>query len=235
MPSMDELYKMQDMGADIYNYLKAKVVESLIIEGINYKNKGILKSVYKYLREDYDIAYAICRLYPDEIKYSNVASNDVNLCYDLISNTYDNSIYGLDNLVYFNEESGIYSNYSIVTKTIDILASKLENNPKYRFSYKENKLLDDIFGRIVIPNSKNLRYEILPFESDYFKILLMKIEPAYGLILDKENKLGLSYLVNNYIRRYHIDTNYENKDILTNQTVEVKRLIKCINQNNNKY
>ena len=35
VPTMDELYLMQDMGSNIYRYLVAKVVERLILEGVN--------------------------------------------------------------------------------------------------------------------------------------------------------------------------------------------------------
>ena len=72
IPTMDELYQMQDMtnGQSIYKYILIKAIESLVIDGVNYPNKGILKNAYKYLKENPDIAYAICRMYPSEIKYS---------------------------------------------------------------------------------------------------------------------------------------------------------------------
>ena len=54
VPTMDELYLMQDMGSNIYRYLVAKVVEKLILEGVNTPAKGMLKSAYKYLRENYE-------------------------------------------------------------------------------------------------------------------------------------------------------------------------------------
>lgn len=44
MPSMDELYKMQDMGADLKLYLYAKAIEALWVEYNNFPRKGsILK------------------------------------------------------------------------------------------------------------------------------------------------------------------------------------------------
>ena len=86
VPTMDELYQMQDItcGHSMYKYILIKAIESLIIDGINNQNKGILKHAYKYLRENPDIAYAICSLYPEEIKYSEYAKNDTILCLDLI-------------------------------------------------------------------------------------------------------------------------------------------------------
>ena len=41
MPTMDELYQMQDLGADIKLYLYAKAIEALCIEYNNYYNKDI--------------------------------------------------------------------------------------------------------------------------------------------------------------------------------------------------
>ena len=88
VPTMDELYLIQDevTGYNLYKYLLVKAIESLIMEGINLPNKGILKNAYKYLRENPEIAYAVCRLYPEEIKYSEYARNDMDLCEELITN-----------------------------------------------------------------------------------------------------------------------------------------------------
>ena len=87
VPTMDELYLMQDIsnGQSMYKYILIKAIESLIITGINFKDKGILKKAYKYLRENPNIAYAICSLYPEEIKYSEYAMNDIDLCLNTIN------------------------------------------------------------------------------------------------------------------------------------------------------
>ena len=222
IPTIDELYKMQDMGTNMYEYLIVKAVESLIIEGVNYPNKGILKSTYKYLRENPYIAYAICRLYPEEIKYSNVMQNDLNLCLELIKEEKDNSVFNLDNLIYFENGAGIYSNELLREKVVSTLANKLILNPRYRFEYRENQLLDDIFGR-------KLNRFIYP-KKDY----LAEIEPSYGLITGDVN---IKYYTDKYASRYGLNSScfleYQNKDILTNKDEDVKRLIKCIYQNKN--
>ena len=230
VPTMDELYLMQDMGSNIYRYLVAKVVERLILEGVNTPAKGMLKSAYKYLRENYDVASAVCTLYPEEMQYSEILKYDSSFCLKLIeeSKPLDTS---LDNLSYFDE--GTLSNVSVMNKTITRLNKVLIDNPKYRFTYKQSKLLDDIFlGRV---NLDNIGYDE--------KMLLTSIEPAYLVKYyqnylksfegTKDLKQVLEYGIFDFCYRYNVSnwlgSEYKGKDILTNQPTEVKRLIKCIN------
>ena len=150
MPTMDELYLMQDMGFDLYKYLLAKAVESLIMDVKVYGNgdKSILQGAYKYLREHPEISCSICKLYPEEIMYSRYAESENRLCYDLINPRYnqDRSIYNLDNLSYFENGYGVLNHMSIISKTISTLSEKLEVSPRYRFEYKESSLLNNIFN-----------------------------------------------------------------------------------------
>lgn len=230
VPTMDELYLMQDMGSNIYRYLVAKVVERLILEGVNTPAKGMLKSAYKYLKEDYDVASAVCTLYPEEMKYSEILRYDSSFCLKLIEEPkpLDRS---LDNLSYF--DTSAFNNIPVMNKTITRLNKVLLDNPKYRFTYKQSKLLDDIFlGRV---NLDTIGYDE--------KILLASIEPAYLVkyfeyysSLLKGTKTPdevLKTSIFDYCHRYDIANwlgqKYRNKDILTNQPTEVKRLIKCIN------
>lgn len=230
VPTMDELYLMQDMGSNIYRYLVAKVVEKLILEGVNTPAKGMLKSAYKYLRENYDVASAVCTLYPEEMQYSEILKYDSSFCLKLIEEPkpLDTS---LDNLSYFDE--GTLSNVSVMNKTITRLNKVLIDNPKYRFTYKQSKLLDDIFlGRV---NLDNIGYDE--------KMLLTSIEPAYLVKYyqnylksfegTKDLKQVLEYGIFDFCYRYNVSnwlgSEYKGKDILTNQPTEVKRLIKCIN------
>lgn len=230
VPTMDELYLMQDMGSNIYRYLVAKVVERLILEGVNTTAKGMLKSAYKYLRENYDVASAVCSLYPEEMQYSEILKYDSSFCLKLIEEPkpLDTS---LDNLSYFDE--GTLSNVSVMNKTITRLNKVLIDNPKYRFTYKQSKLLDDIFlGRV---NLDNIGYDE--------KMLLLSIEPAYLVKYyqnylksfegTKDLKQVLEYGIFDFCYRYNVSnwlgSEYRGKDILTNQPTEVKRLIKCIN------
>lgn len=230
VPTMDELYLMQDMGGNVYKYLVAKVIEKLILEGINTPAKGMLKSAYKYLKEDYDVASAVCTLYPEEMKYSEILRYDSSFCLKLIEEPkpLDRS---LDNLSYF--DTSAFNNIPVMNKTITRLNKVLLDNPKYRFTYKQSKLLDDIFlGRV---NLDTIGYDE--------KILLASIEPAYlvkyyeyySSLLEgtKTPDEVLKTSIFDYCHRYDIANwlgqKYRNKDILTNQPTEVKRLIKCIN------
>ena len=236
MPTMDELYQMQDLGADIKLYLYAKAIEALCIEYNNYYNKdSILKYEFNYIKENEMISHAICQMYPKEIEYSKVAEYDVNLAQKLLNKSINNDIYRLDNLSRFSD--CITDNTIITSEVINILSKELKNNPKYRFEYIGSKLLEDIFmGRI------NVR-EMYPFYESYGienKIQkLAQIEPYYAM--QSNNKYNKEYLLSSsvidYINRYGFDYKHpiyseakENKDILTNQTKEVKRLFRCINR-----
>ena len=230
VPTMDELYLMQDIGGSVYRYLVAKAAERLILEGVNTPAKGMLKSTYKYLKENYDVASAVCTLYPEEMQYSEILKYDPSFCLKLIEEPkpQDNS---LDNLSYF--DNGTLSNISVMNKTITRLNKVLIDNPKYRFTYKQSKLLDDIFlGKV---NLDNIGYDE--------KMLLTSIEPAYLVKYyqnylksfegTKDLKQVLEYGIFDYCYRYNVSNwlgrEYKGKDILTNQPTEVKRLIKCIN------
>ncbi len=231
VPSMDELYEMQDMGANIYKYLLVKTIETLAVYGVNYPNKGMLKNAYKYLREDPYIASAICMMYPEELKYSEIASSDVNLCLKLLEQPKDTRC-SLDYLSKF--DSSVLINNSVLESVIHKLHEELKSNPKYRFEYQDNELIKKILDRELSDDDlMGLRYVV----SDLFDI-----EPAYGISLGshffENNKYDrpsrLSTAVNNYASTYgipsYVGAEYLGKDILTNPNCEVKRLIKCINK-----
>lgn len=227
IPTKKELYTMQEMGANIYKYLTVKAIECLIVEGVNFPYKGILKNTYKYLRENPDIAYSICTMFPEEIQYSETAQNNVSLCCKLIREK-NTQIYTLDNLALFEKGIGTLDNFGVVNNTINILKENLPKTPEYRFKYKENRLLDNIFGRQI----NNFTW----FNGEAFRI----IEPAYTLeTYNPQIEEELIKAVNNYSKRYNIDPNlgieYRNEDILTKPDQKVKRLLKCIEENGKKY
>ena len=234
IPSMDLLYKMQDMvGAEqLYNYLLAKVVESLIIN--KQFDKSVLEGATKGLREKYDLCRAICYLYPEEISFSEAVQYDNNLAVELLNREKSNSIYNIDAIRNF-DSSTLYSS-TVVLKVIKILNQELEKVPTYRFEYQDNLLLDSIFGVEIDKISEHM-YKY----GDSFKKLnnLIGIEPAYGVILPDENfhsEINRKYcLVNgigNYLKRYNISSlagyKYTGQDILTKPDDKVKKLIRCI-------
>lgn len=215
IPSMDDLYKMQDMNVNILPYLYAKAIERLCVEYNNYPKMGsILRNEYKYLREDPVIAKAICMMYPNEVIYSDIVKYDTDLAMKLISESKNNDIYRLDNLSYFG--NNLDGNLLIQREVINILYNELTNNPKYRFEYRDSKLLDDIFMG---------RFDTTLFLDDMAKEQLGYIEPYYGLDSDM-----LCNMMKNYVNIYGIRYENNDGDILTNQTTEVKRLFRCINR-----
>lgn len=240
IPSKDKLEEMQDIGVNMYNYLQAKVIELLTLEGVKYPSKGILKNSYKYFRENPEIAYAICRMYPEEIQYSEIAKNETTLCLELLTKKPKNDIYQMDNLSYFTEDT--QKNGPIMQYVIYTLAHELQETPKYRFEYKpakesENSLLDKIF-------SLDLKdYEIDRLGKETIKNL-MNIEPAYFFKLDSKNfnentskEIELLKSTNKYLMRYGIKnrsgmgSDYQGKDILTNPDENTKKLIRHIEKN----
>lgn len=250
MPSMDELYQMQDRGANVYKYILTKAVESLICHGLNYPSEGILKNAYKYLREDPEIARAVCTLYPEEMEFSEVSSYDGILCDRIITKTECNPC-GLDNLCRFS--SDVVLDHLRLANIIVFLEKELSKNPKYRFEYVgydstffkrgANRLLDDIFGNKI--TDKELMFMLGDFRGKAIESLI-KIEPAYAISLpncfffkyswdetDDKRTEQLYTGINCYADRYGISRNvgsqYYKKDILTNPDQNVKRLIRCIN------
>ncbi|MBQ2872952.1 MAG: hypothetical protein IJE89_03025 [Bacilli bacterium] len=254
IPSEEELLKMQDLtkvngiyhnGSIMYKYLLCKVVEALVIEG-KLEDRGILEKTYKYFRENPQIAIAICKMYPEEIKFSEYAQNDIRLCEDLLTGALlpDKTIYSLDNLTHFQNGVGVYTNYYIMRSTIETLYEKLTTTPQYRFEYQEpNSLLDSIF-------SCNLSsYEFNSQTAEQ----LVKIEPAHALKLDKNvfNKYNIQRMltsslttvlesyINAYCARYGMERivfpEYYREDIIKNPDDNVKRLLRYLDRHKRTY
>lgn len=249
MPSMDELYLMQDKGANVYKYILIKAIEALICEGLNYPNAGMLKSAYSYLKEDKEIVRAVCTLYPDEMEYAKIASSDPILCGRLM-NWKEYTPSGLDNLCRFS--SDVVLDRERLAKIIVLLERELSQNPRYRFEYvgydlayhKRNTvpILDNIINRKI--SDSEIMFMMGSLRNDVVNALI-KIEPAYALSLSDcyfRDNIGLSeeqarvnalYTgINNYAERYgisrYVGAEYQGKDILTNPDQNVKRLIRCI-------
>ena len=234
MPSNEILMSMQAHGCNIHEYLIVKLIESLIIEGINNTNNGILKNADKELQEDWIITRSVCILYPDELEYSNIAKRDLYLIKRILEKSKDNKIYNLDYLQYFengiNENADDYYTYAIIDDAIDTLAEKIAISPEYRFEYK-SKLLDDIFSTAI------LTYK-MPWTDKIYK--MSKIDPAYALLIKSpsfftENRLRqlLSDSIRDYTYRYGV-SDIESKEIdLYNPDEDTKKLIKRINSHRN--
>ena len=231
VPSMDELYKMQALGVNIYTYLLIKNIELLIADGTNYFAKGILNpdNVSKNILSDSDIVLPICKLYPEAVARLPIAYNDVGLCLNLMNERNEDSISELDNLSYFVNSTGVLTNQIVIERAIEILANKLEGNPRYRFQYRTpNPILDSIFGGTITD---------MLFLPEKEKSNLTMIEPYYALLFENyrsedEEKACLQNGMQLYRRRYGISANcgveYQGVDILTNPDKKVKKLIRTI-------
>lgn len=236
MPSDETLHKMQELDGDINTYLLIKAIETLIVDGVNYPSKGKLKNAYKYLRENPKIVRAICLLYSEEIRYSELAKYDIDLANWLINKTPNREIYSLDNIGYFSHS--IQYNYQFVKNVIDKLGEGLFYNPEYRFEYKESELLDDIFS------TKILEAHDFGYSETIKK--LPSIEPAYAVLLpyvtggnhddvpeEIHRKILLSEGIKAYARRYglgwYAEKNKDKKVDFDNPNEDTKRLIRCIN------
>lgn len=241
MPTTEELYEMQDKGANIYKYILTKAVEAIAIDGTNRPMKGKLKFAYNYLKEDPEISHAICRMYPDEVMYSEFAQNDVQLCTELLKQESSSVIYNLNRLALFKENA--IDTPFIIDEVVKILSSELPKEPRFRFNYRDNKLLNEIFG-----GDLELGCAILDKTKSSIISNITRVEPYYAIkfgsdeIFNKatssipNSKTLLIEGVNTYASRYGISINagleYYGKDILTNKPEEIKRLLKCIKQRN---
>lgn len=228
IPTDEELYVLKELKTNINSYLTAKMVEKLIFNGINNKEKGMLNSSYKYIKDNYDIAYGVCRLYPEEIKNSEIMQYEPSLCLELISdkNKSNNSNNSLDYLSYFNKSA--LNNEVVINTVINSLADILKDNPKYRFEYKDNSLLDNIFACNIKPDNLEKGFLLGTIDPIYIARYInllekMNIENTFGYVKNKIPDLA-RIAVYAYAKRYGIyNDNYPSYD-----EDNAKKLIKCI-------
>jgi len=235
MPSDSTLARMESSGINVYKYVLIKMIESIIVDGKNLPNKGMLKGTYKYLLEDPDVVHSICLLYPEEITYSDIAKHDMTLLDKLINKSSDTSVYNLDYLSKFTY-STTHSTI-ILRNAVETLGKGLQKRPEYRFEYQNNELLDDIFACKLDPSMFYISLETARY--------LTAIEPAYAFLLkgikldgfnNELNEEAISHLLFDgligYAERYDIDFPNRNGNInLSHPTT--KRLIKAIRRNPN--
>ncbi len=232
IPSDETLDKMQELaGAEyLYRYILAKAVESIVMN--KPLDKNLLEDETKSIREDYYIQKAICYLYPEQVAYSECMQMENSFALDLLKRQPSNIIYNIDSIRHFDPMI-LYST-DVVYKVVSMLSQELPNTPTYRFEYKDNQLLDSIFGCELDKLIKRLYGSQIHYASD-----LIKIEPAYGVLLPDKYfaslvDRGASLLsgIYGYRNRYGISSvvgnEYRNQDILSNPDANVKKLMKCI-------
>lgn len=236
VPTLDELYQMQEMGANVYNYLLVKAIELLILKGVKNPDKGILEDAIKDVKESYDIFIPICKMYPKEVQYSEFAKMEPGLCVDILKKSNQIATSNLEQLSYFS--SSIASNEWLANEVISILNKELFLNPKYRFEYtsKEDsasKILDDIFS---------CQFPINNLYNQESCKLLMNIEPAYALKIkerffnslscNESREIALIKSVGNYTMRYGISSEQNNqymgKNIFKNPDKKTDLLVRTL-------
>jgi len=248
IPNKDILLEMQDREANVYKYMLTKTVESIMRCGVKYPDLGMFKFAGKNIREDLEIARAICTLYPREMKYSKVAREDLELCLRLIQNGFDS-----DNRLNYlgNFLASVQTNPIVVKKTILLLEEELKKNPRYRFEFNgynfdyyvgDYSLLNDVFAGTVA--NERLEGIIGPDREEVVKALV-NIEPAYAITLpinnftsgqyNNDEDVRNEYLhtgIENYANRYGISPNvgieYFGEDILRKPNDQVKKLMRCM-------
>ena len=234
IPNEEEIQQLNYLGIDTYKYLLAKTVEALIMEDIVYDEIDMMDNAYEQFDEFKELTYAIARIYPERIATSINARKDINLCRLITSklSREDKSIYQLDAISYFGDESPVMFDNIVIENTIKRLSEHLTSAPRYRFDYKEpNILLDNIFGcEIPLENIKeNLQHELLSVDPIYITKL--------GLDLDVEKRnyaqnkaFYLSRGLTRYANRYYL----ENID-RTNQEEKSKKLIRYLDSHKENY
>lgn len=232
IPTKEELEKLQIMRVS-YKYILAKVIETLVIEDVIYEEEDMFESAYENLYEFPEIIYAIGRMYPERIKDSENARRDIRLCQKLLEEIprYDESIYQLDNLIYFEQKPEILCNKEVIDNATKLLSEKLPLHPKYRFSYKEpNILLDDIFSCELDLSSVGVKsYDDL-----------MTIDPIYAIKLgldskEKQRELDINtpFIMNRSILKYANRYGIGNS-VLTNRN-RINKLVKRLEYYKKKY
>lgn len=238
IPTDEVLQKMQELvGAKyLYSYILVKAVESAVMN--KSLDKNLLEDETKSIREDYYIQKAICYLYPEQVAYSENMQMESSFALDLLTKKSSNLIYNIDSIRHF-DPMALYSS-DVVMKVISILTKELPNEPTYRFEYKDNQLLDSIFGCELDKLRERLYCSPTYFRRElYFLNDLIKIEPAYGILLPdvaftgQENRAislrkGIFYYESRYDIYHSIGNKYYNQDILTNPDDKVKKLMKHI-------
>lgn len=229
IPTEEELKKIQQLSGNdkLYMYILTKVVEKMLNEGM------IIKNGDKELITIPEIASAICYVYPQEIMYSDIAKQDLNLFMRLIERIPNNSVEYFEYL--FDASTTIQYDQNLVSKLITLLCQRLHDNPRYRFNYKESDILNSIF------EIDYLRFNNYNNET---KDNLMTIDPIYLIKFLEDSKIDrdiiresgnrLSDKINTYSSRYGINKeigfNYRTRDILKRPDEKVKKLVRFMNK-----
>lgn len=240
IPSEDELRQIESLTkstAHTYKYILAKTIETLLMERNLDSNKNTLEVVYKYFREFPDIVYAICKMYPEDKYLCKEASDDKELCERLIKgiSPQDSSIKQLDEiLAYFEKGLLVIDSPNIINAIADALAKGLQTYPKYRYEYRENEQLDQIFSCEMPIYSMPIRPtpEFMTIDPIY-ALKISNFEPYVENSKNRMLKESIDlYAMRNGINAHGI-TGAGTKSIMENS--KTKKLIRCLEYHKEKY
>ena len=235
IPTQEELYSLQNMGVNIYYYLLTKTIESILMADVIYEEEDMFDVAYDEFAEHPQIIYSIARMYPERIADSERASSDVNLCKKIIPTLTQStlSLKGLDYMMMFKEE--VLKHPEVIETILTSLATKLQNNPRYRFEYQgPNDALDEIFA-CETPVDKLTDSAIESIASiDPIYFVKLQENGSYETCLDEVKqaiiKRASMYGLNAFGVRYTKDI-----DMLTNPNERVKKLMRCLDRHKQYY
>ena len=234
IPTEEELQKLNYLGIDTYKYLLSKTAETLIIEDIIYEEIDMLDTAYEQLSEFPEIIYSLARMYPEKIALSEYASKDIDLCRLLTQkiSRIDNSIYQLDALSYFDQDSSVVTDNIVIQNIVMKLSENLTVTPRYRFDYKEpNILLDNIFACEIITEelSKDSQNNLISIDPIYITKLDIDLEKEKRNFY-QNNSFYLSRGLARYLIRYPLEEIDRN-----NQQEKTKKLVRYLDNHKKNY
>lgn len=234
IPTEEEIQQLQYLGMNTYSYILSKAVEVLIMEDVIYDKTNMLEIAYNHLSDFPEIVYAICRMYPEKIATSEFASRDISLCRRLTEKlpSQDKSIYYLDNLTYFDQQSDVTLDSTVVKNTSSILADRLTSTPRYRFDYREpNILLDNIFACDLsnVNVTKDTYDDLISIDPVYITKLGFDLASEKRKLCQNKS-FALPRGMMKFTNRYGMDNINT-----TNQQEKTKKLIRCLEYHRQKY
>lgn len=190
MPNDEDIFKLNKIKLnndinhiDIYGYIVAKTIEKLI------NDNKFLKNVDSYILDIPEIVHGVCWVYPQEALGFEKTKQDGDLCYRLLTKGKEPSIHNLDYLSMFDES--VQQERKIVELVIQEIDDKQLANPEYRFTYRQNSLLDAIYS-VDYQKFLNQTYATL--------MHLINIDPMYSLKFDHERLIPeFKYIDNDVI------------------------------------
>jgi len=237
MEKLDEILSYNNIyfnSNSLYYYCLTKKIELIIAHGgfskfnnLDYEDLDIVKGIIKYI--------------PTDIRYTNY-NNRLEIVKliiernDKVNIDYGSGLFNL-NLV----DKNLYEDSQFFKFIVGILYASINQNNAYRFTYKNNLLLDNIFGRKI--DSKLLS----SFTSNDSVIQqLLEIEPSYILdfsdstfgkkIDDKvlsRKASATTYAILRYAARFNVEVLNEDYDKYNKNEKDkkCKQLIKFLQEN----